>query len=88
MSYKRSLYGKVQHVKNSYYCKFKGKFCLHFATKEKAELALKYVNPNEYEDPTYVPIRAYLCKCGHWHLTSKPKITYFHKNYKRIPIFA
>ena len=56
MGYKRSLYGKVQHVKNSYYCEFKGKFCLHFATKEKAKLALKYVNPNEYEDPTYVPI--------------------------------
>ena len=83
MSYKRKMYDKIQPLKSSCYCVFKGKQCLQFATREKAELALKYVNPYEYKDSIYIPIRTYLCKCGHWHLTSKPKISHVYQ-YKQI----
>ena len=87
MGFKRDMYEKIKHVKNSIYCVFKGKNCLHFETKEKAELALKYINPCDYENPAYIPIRAYHCKCGFWHLTSKTRTIHSHNNYNQIPKF-
>ena len=70
MSFFRKMYEKEKHSKNQIYCDYKHKPCIHFETKQKAEHALKFVN--EYENQNYIPIRAYLCKCGFWHLTSKP----------------
>lgn len=40
-----------------------------FNSKENAEfIRLKYKKPNEFN-------RTYLCKCGSWHITSKPLIS-------------
>ena len=70
MSFFRKLYTKTKHTKNRVYCDYKGKPCIHYETKQKAEHALKFIN--EYENQNYVPKRVYHCKCGYWHLTSKP----------------
>lgn len=70
MSFFRKMYEKAKHAKNQVYCDYKGKTCIHFETKQKAEHALQFVN--EYENQSYIPIRVYHCKCGAWHLTSKP----------------
>ena len=77
---KRNIYNKIQHIKNGIYCFYKGKPCLHYETKEKAEHALKFVEQQNYTNQNYVPIRAYICACGFWHLTSK------RLNYNREPV--
>ena len=71
MGFFRKMYEKAKHTKNLIYCIYKGKPCIHYETQQKAEHALEFIN--EYENPNYVPKRAYLCRCGSWHLTSKPK---------------
>lgn len=70
MSYHRNHYEKERHTKRGIFCIFKNKQCIHYETQKQAETALKYVS--EYENPNYVPKRAYYCNCGFWHLTSKP----------------
>ena len=70
MSFLREMYTKTKHTKNKIYCFYKGKPCIHYETQQKAEHALKFTN--EYDNPNYVPKRAYHCKRGSWHLTSKP----------------
>ncbi|MCL2485347.1 MAG: hypothetical protein FWF00_01145 [Endomicrobia bacterium] len=69
---KKRVYNKEKHIKNGVYCLYKGKSCLHYETQKQAEHALKFVESGNYENINYVPIRAYLCGCGSWHLTSKP----------------
>lgn len=67
---------KAKHIKKGVYCIYKGQNCMHYETKEKADHALQFTN--EYENQNYVPIRSYHCKCGFWHLTSKPKLYFYH----------
>lgn len=76
MSYHRSHYHyeKERHTKRGIFCIFKNKQCIHYETQKKAEHALEFVN--EYDNPNYVPQRAYHCDCGFWHLTSKPSRNY------------
>jgi hypothetical protein len=41
---------------------------LAFTSQEHAESALRYFG---YQHRSVRPVRAYLCGCGSWHLTSK-----------------
>ncbi|AWY06540.1 hypothetical protein HOT45_gp38 [Gordonia phage Trine] len=52
-------------------CPRKGK--RKFATEADAERTLHNIWRNGWHrGPGYMPCRSYLCRCGHWHLTSRP----------------
>jgi hypothetical protein len=55
-------------------CKTTGK--KSFDTKKKAEKRAKQLNVINYKNNDKTVLRAYLCHCGSYHLTSKPK---YHK---------
>jgi hypothetical protein len=55
---------KNNRQKKVYICKK-----VKFANEKEAELGLQKIMENSDRDK--VPIRAYLCNCGSWHLTSK-----------------
>jgi hypothetical protein len=58
--------GKIEIIedKATFVCK-KAKF----PNQEEAEVSLK--NIKDTSNRNVIPVRAYLCKCGAWHLTSK-----------------
>lgn len=53
-------------------CPSKGK--RKFKTRREAEASLTTIwRHGSRNGPGPLPCRSYLCRCGHWHLTSKPR---------------
>lgn len=52
-------------------CPSKGK--RRFLTEEAAEASLSTIWKYGSRGGGPLPCRSYLCRCGHWHLTSKPR---------------
>jgi len=48
------------------YCAYKRKHCLHFPDELGARINMALHKPKKENHPA--PQRAYLCKCGSWHL--------------------
>ena len=68
--------GKIEIIEDkvTFVCK-KSKF----ANEEEAEASIKKIKNTS--NRSVIPVRAYLCKCGAWHLTSKRN---FHDDVNRI----
>lgn len=43
-----------------------------FSTRDEAEHSMHLAWGRTSFGPGPLPVRAYLCQCGHWHLTTKP----------------
>ena len=58
--------------KNRPICPYCGKPKARWETRAGAERFLNYLNPDEFKGE--IPIRAYKCECGYWHVTHREDI--------------
>ena len=51
------------------YCRFKKKVCMHYSSLVEASMVMLKIRREHRNPCDKVPLRAYKCNCGSWHLT-------------------